>query len=137
MLKRYDELGGTLGETLITPTRIYVKTLLSLIEQFEIKGISHITGGGFYENIPRMLQKNQGAKVKKDSFDVLPIFELIQKTGDISEHDMFNTFNMGIGIVLAVDSSIAQEVVKAAGQLGEKAYVIGEVVDGANEVELC
>ena len=135
--KRYDELGGTLGETLITPTRIYVKTLLSLIEQFEIKGISHITGGGFYENIPRMLQKNQGAKVKKDSFDVLPIFELIQKTGDISEHDMFNTFNMGIGIVLAVDSSIAQEVVKAAGQLGEKAYVIGEVVDGANEVELC
>lgn len=137
LLKRYDELGGTLGETLITPTRIYVKTLLSLIEQFEIKGISHITGGGFYENIPRMLQKNQGAKVKKDSFDVLPIFELIQKTGDISEHDMFNTFNMGIGIVLAVDSSIAQEVVKAAGQLGEKAYVIGEVVDGANEVELC
>lgn len=135
--KRYDELGGTLGETLITPTRIYVKTLLSLIEQFEIKGISHITGGGFYENIPRMLQQTQGAKVNKDAFDVLPIFKLIQKTGGISERDMFNTFNMGIGIVLAVDSDIAKDVVKAAGQLGEKAYVIGEVVDGANEVELC
>ncbi len=135
--KYYDELGKTLGEELITPTKIYVKTILGLNEKIKIKGISHITGGGFYENIPRMLKENQSAKINKDSFEILPIFKLMMNIANISEKDMFNTFNMGIGLVMAVDSKDAKTAVDYLNSIGEKAYIIGEVIDGNKEVEIC
>lgn len=135
--KRYDELGGTLGETLITPTRIYVKTLLSLIEQFEIKGISHITGGGFYENIPRMMTDGLTAKIEKAAVPVLPVFEVMAKTGNIPERDMFNTFNMGVGMCVAVDKNDVHKAVAAIEAAGEKAVVLGEIVSGDEGVILC
>ncbi|MBE7029437.1 MAG: phosphoribosylformylglycinamidine cyclo-ligase [Ruminococcaceae bacterium] len=135
--KYYDELGKTLGEELITPTKIYVKTILGLNEQVKIKGISHITGGGFYENIPRMLNEGQSAKVIKDSFEVLPIFKLMAKLGEVSQKDMFNTFNMGIGLVMAVDKNDAEKAVDILNKMGEKAYIIGEVISGTREVEIC
>ena len=122
------ELGKSLGEALLTPTRIYVKPVLDLISKLPVKGISHITGGGFYENIPRMLPDGVSAKINKGSFPVLPIFSLIQKEGNISEHDMFNTFNMGIGMAIAVDKENAEKAVDILEQNGEKAYIIGEVV---------
>lgn len=132
-----DELGGkSIGETLLTPTRIYVKPVLKLIDEVKVKGISHITGGGFYENIPRSIPDGFGAKIKKDSVRVLPIFKLIAKTGGISEHDMFNTFNMGVGMSIVVakdDADRALEVLKAA---GEDAYVIGEIVKSDEKVIL-
>ena len=133
----HDILGKTMGEALIEPTKIYVKPIMQLLEQFDIKAISHITGGGFYENIPRMLPDGVHAKIDKNSFDVLPIFQLIQKTANIPDRDMFNTFNMGIGMMLAVDSSNARNIVDALGQMGEKAYIVGSIVDGENEVEIC
>ena len=129
----YPELGATLGETLITPTKIYVQAVEALGKAVEIKAISHITGGGFYENIPRMLPKHTKAVVQKGSWDIPPIFSLLQKTGEISEHGMFNTFNMGIGMLIAVapeDADKAMEALKAAGQ---KAYVIGTVEASADE----
>jgi len=135
--KYYDELGKTLGEELITPTKIYVKTILSLIENVKVKGISHITGGGFYENIPRMLKDNQSAKINKDSFEILPIFKLMMKTAGISERDMFNTFNMGIGLVMAVNKEDAKKAVDYLNSIGEKAYIIGEVTEGNKDVEIC
>lgn len=122
------ELGKSLGEALLTPTRIYVKPVLDLISKLPVKGISHITGGGFYENIPRMLPDGVSAKINKGSFPVLPIFSLIQKEGNISEHDMFNTFNMGIGMAIAVDKENAEKAVDILEQNGEKAYIIGETV---------
>lgn len=122
------ELGKSLGEALLTPTRIYVKPVLDLISKLPVKGISHITGGGFYENIPRMLPDGVSAKINKDSVPVLPIFSLIQKEGNISEHDMFNTFNMGIGMAIAVDKENAEKAVDILEQNGEKAYIIGETV---------
>ncbi len=122
------ELGKSLGEDLLTPTRIYVKPVLDLISKLPVKGISHITGGGFYENIPRMLPDGVSAKINKGSFPVLPIFSLIQKEGNISEHDMFNTFNMGIGMAIAVDKENAEKAVDILEQNGEKAYIIGETV---------
>jgi len=132
-----DELGGkSIGETLLTPTRIYVKPVLKLIDEVKVKGISHITGGGFYENIPRSIPDGFGAKIKKDSVRVLPIFKLIAKTGGISEHDMYNTFNMGVGMSIVVakdDADLALEVLKAA---GEDAYVIGEIVKSDEKVIL-
>ncbi|MBQ4110572.1 MAG: phosphoribosylformylglycinamidine cyclo-ligase [Clostridia bacterium] len=131
-----DELGATLGETLLTPTKIYVKTLLSLIEKFDIKAISHITGGGFIENIPRMLPEGLKATITRDSWEILPIFKYLQKLGNIAEKDMFNTFNMGIGIVMAVEENEAEAIVKAANDMGEKAYIIGTVTEGEG-VELC
>ena len=133
----YDELGQTLGEALIAPTRIYVKALKSVKEAgIRVKGCSHITGGGFYENIPRMLPDGVSAKVKKDSYPVLPIFKLLQKTGGIDEKMMYNTYNMGLGMVLAVDPKDADAVVKAIEAAGEKAYIVGEVITGNKEVEL-
>ena len=125
-----EELGGrSIGETLLTPTKIYVKSMLALFEAVQVKAVSHITGGGFYENIPRSLPKGCSARIDRSAVRVLPIFELIAKTGGISEHDMFNTFNMGVGMSVVVskeDTDKALEVLKAH---GEDAYVIGEVVE--------
>lgn len=134
----YDSLGETLGEALLAPTKIYVKTLKNIKEAgVTIKGCSHITGGGFYENIPRMLPDGIRAVVKKDSYEVPPIFNMLSKDGDIAEHMMYNTFNMGIGMVLAVDSKDAETTVKAIEAAGEKAYIIGETQDGEKGVTLC
>ena len=134
----YDELGETLGEALLRPTRIYVKALKAVREAgVTVKGCSHVTGGGFYENIPRMLPEGARAEIRKDSYPVLPIFKLLQKTGNIEEHKMYNTFNMGIGMVLALDAADAEKAVAALEAAGEKAYVIGKVISGEKGVELC
>ena len=125
----YDELGMTLGEALLTPTRIYVKAVLSLIENVTVKSVSHITGGGFYENIPRSLPEGLSAKIKRSDVQVLPIFDLIAKTGNIPERDMFNTFNMGVGMVVVVDKNDAQKAVEVLNAAGEQAYVLGELVE--------
>lgn len=131
------ELGQTLGEALLTPTKIYVKPLLAVWEQCGVHAVSHITGGGFYENIPRMLQKSFKARVEKSKVPVLPIFELLQKTGNIPEHDMFNTFNMGIGMCMAVPAEKADEAVRVLENCGEQPHIIGEIVAGNGEVEIC
>lgn len=128
------ELGMSLGEVLLTPTRIYVKSVLDLISKVNVKGISHITGGGFYENIPRMLPDGISAKIKKGSWKVLPIFDLIQKEGGISEHDMYNTFNMGVGMAVVVDKADAEKAVEILKANGEEASVIGETVSGDDGV---
>ena len=132
----YDELGKTLGEELITPTRIYVKPLLALMEKVTVNAISHITGGGVYENVPRMLKEGFTAYIEKDKCFKKPIFDLIQKTGGIPERDMYNTFNMGTGLVIAVDSDKADEAVKILKDAGEDAAVIGEIRAGEMGVEL-
>ncbi len=131
-----DSLGDSLINTLLTPTKIYVKSALKLIEECDVRAISHITGGGFYENIPRMLPDNLKAVVKKDSFEILPIFKLLQEVGNIPERDMFNTFNMGIGMIAAVPAEEAEKAVKVLSEMGEKAYIIGTVEEGENGVEL-
>lgn len=133
---KYDELGKTLGEELITPTKIYVKSLLTLMESVRVNAISHITGGGFYENVPRMLQDGFTAVIEKDKCFKKPIFDLIQRTGSIPEHDMYNTFNMGTGLVIAVDGDKADEAVRILNQNGEQAAVIGEIKAGEKGVEL-
>ncbi len=134
----YEELGTTLGEALIAPTRIYVKALRSLKEAGVIvKGCSHITGGGFYENIPRMLPENVHAKIIKDSYPILPIFKLLQKTGNLEEKMMYNTYNMGIGMVLAVDCADAQRAMETLQAAGETPYRIGEITAGEKGVTLC
>ena len=137
--KFYPELGSTLGETLLTPTKIYVKALRAVRESgIRIKGCSHITGGGFYENIPRMLPDGIGARVRKDSYPVLPIFTLMQKKGELEEKMMYNTFNMGIGMVIALDAADADMAVEVLRAAGEDAYVIGETVSAAQKgVEIC
>ena len=137
-LNRYVEsLGTTLGEALLTPTRIYVKALKAVKESgVTVKGCSHITGGGFYENIPRMLPENARAVVKLDSFKVLPIFNLIQTSGKIKDEMMYNTFNMGLGMVLAVDEADVNKTIEALSKAGETCYVIGEVVAGEKGVDL-
>ena len=134
----YDELGKTLGEALIEPTRIYVKALRSVKESgVTIKGCSHITGGGFYENIPRMLPDGALAVVKKDSYPIPPIFGLLQKTGNIDEQMMYNTYNMGLGMMLAVDPADADKTIAALEAAGEKAYVVGQIEAGEKGVTLC
>ena len=126
-----DELGGkTLGETLLTPTKIYVKSVLALIDEVKVHAISHITGGGFYENIPRSLPKGYSVKVDKASLEILPIFELIQKIGGISERDMFNTYNMGVGMSIVVDKNDVDKALEVLKANGEDAYVIGSVIEG-------
>ncbi|MCR4956637.1 MAG: phosphoribosylformylglycinamidine cyclo-ligase [Lachnospiraceae bacterium] len=136
--KYYEELGCTLGEALIAPTKIYVKTLQEIKNAgVTLKGCSHITGGGFYENIPRMLPEGVRAKVEKDSYPVLPIFKLMAKVGNIDEHMMYNTFNMGLGMVLAVDPKDVDTVLEAVKKAGEDAYVVGSVVAGEKGVDLC
>ena len=124
-----EELGGkTLGETLLTPTKIYVKSMLALMNEVEVKAVSHITGGGFYENIPRSLPKGCSAKIKKSDVRVLPIFSLIEKVGNIPERDMYNTFNMGVGMSVVVAKEDAEKAVKILNANGETAYVLGEIV---------
>lgn len=134
----YDSLGTTLGAALIEPTKIYVKTLKNIKETgVVIKGCSHITGGGFYENIPRMLPEGIRAEVKKDSYEIPPIFKMLSTDGDIAEHMMYNTFNMGIGMVLAINKNDVDKTLKAIEAAGEKGYIIGETVAGEKGVTLC
>ena len=136
LARHYDELGKTLGEALLTPTKIYVKALRALMAKVPVHGISHITGGGYYENIPRMLPDGLQAVIEKESVPVLPIFDLIQKTGNIPERDMFNTFNMGTGLVLAVAPEQADEAVHILNASDEEALILGEVAEGDEGVVL-
>lgn len=134
----YDELGKTLGEALIEPTRIYVKALKSVKDAgVTVKGCSHITGGGFYENIPRMLPDGVRAQVKKDSYEVPAIFKLLAKKGNIDEHMMYNTYNMGVGMCLAIDPADTDKTIAAIEAAGDKAFVLGTVVAGEKGVDLC
>ncbi len=133
----YDELGCTLGEALLAPTRIYVKPVLAAVQAAEVKAISHITGGGFYENIPRMLKPGLTAKIDKNALPQLPIFDLIQSTVGIPERDMYNTFNMGVGLCIAVSKDTAQAALDALNGAGEEAFVMGEVAEGGQGVLLC
>ena len=134
----YDELGKTLGEALIEPTRIYVKALKNVKNAgVRIKGCSHITGGGFFENVPRMLPENVRAVIKKDSYPVPALFDLIQKNGNIEEHMMYNTFNMGLGMVIAVNPKDVDTTMKAIEDAGDKCYVVGNIVEGDKGVDLC
>ena len=132
------ELGGkSVGETLLTPTRIYVKPMLALFDEVKVKAVSHITGGGFYENIPRSIPKGYSAKIEKSGVRVLPIFNLLEKTGKIDNRDMFNTFNMGVGMSIVVDKNDADRALQILSQNGEDAYIIGEVVKSDDGVILC
>ena len=134
----YDELGRTLGEALLAPTRIYVKALKAVKNAgVKVKGCSHITGGGFYENIPRMLPDGVRAVVKKDSYEVPSIFRLLQKTGDIEEQMMYNTYNMGIGMVVAVDPADVDKTMAAMKEAGDTPYIIGQIEAGEKGVTLC
>lgn len=134
----YPELGKTLGEALIEPTKIYVKALRMVKEAgVLIKACSHITGGGFFENIPRMLPDGKKAVIRKDSYEVPSIFKLLQKTGGIEDHMMYSTYNMGIGMMIAVDPADVEKTMKALGESGETAYILGSIEDGQKEVELC
>ncbi len=134
----YGELGTTLGEALLTPTKIYVKALKSLkASGVKVKGCSHITGGGFYENVPRMLPEGVKAVIKKDSYPIPPIFGLLQKKGGIEEKMMYNTYNMGLGMVIAVDSADAERAIGAIKEAGEQAYIVGKVEAGEKGVKLC
>ncbi len=133
-----EELGGkTIAETLLTPTRIYVKSILALLEKVDVKGISHITGGGFYENIPRAIPNGLTAKIDKSAVKVLPIFDLIAKTGNIPERDMYNTYNMGVGMSVVVPANEVETALEILKANGEDAYVIGEIVKGDDGVVLC
>lgn len=134
----YDELGKTLGEALLAPTKIYVKALRNIkTSGIKLKGCSHITGGGFYENIPRMLPENVMASIKKDSYEVPAIFKLLAQKGNIGEHMMYNTYNMGIGMMLAVDPADVDKTIAAIKAAGEEAFVVGEIKAGEKGVELC
>ena len=133
-----EELGGkSLGEVLLTPTEIYVKPVLALLKEVEVKGISHITGGGFYENMPCSIPKGLGVKIKRADVKVLPIFDLIQKKGNVSEHDMFNTFNMGVGMSIVVAKEDVEKAISVLKANGEDAYVLGEIVKSDDGVILC
>ena len=132
-----EELGGkSIAETLLTPTKIYVRSILALLEKVDVKGISHITGGGFYENIPRSIPDGLGAKIDKSAVKVLPIFDLIAKTGNIPERDMFNTYNMGVGMSVVVPAAEADAALEVLRANGEDAYVIGEIVESEEKVIL-
>ena len=131
-------LGGrSLGETLLTPTKIYVKPVLAVMDRVRVKGVSHITGGGFYENIPRMIPEGLCAKIREADVRVLPIFDLIAETGKITRRDMFNTFNMGVGMCLTVSSADAETALTILHDQGEDAYLLGEIVPGERRIELC
>ena len=133
-----EALGGkSLGETLLTPTKIYVKPILALLDEIAVKGISHITGGGFYENIPRSIPDGLCAKISKDAVKVLPIFRLIGEQGGVSEHDMFNTFNMGVGMSVVVPADQADRALAILREQGEDAYLLGEIVEGGEKIQLC
>ena len=133
-----EELGGkSIGETLLTPTKIYVKPVLALLEQVKVKGISHITGGGFYENIPRSIPDGLGAVIERKAVRVLPIFDLIAKEGNISERDMFNTFNMGVGMSIVVAREDAEKAIEILKANGEDAYVIGKIENSEDKITIC
>ena len=133
-----DALGGkSIAETLLTPTKIYVKSILALLEEVDVKGISHITGGGFYENIPRSIPDGLCAKIDRSAVRVLPIFDLIAKTGEICERDMFNTYNMGVGMSVVVPAEQVDKALEVLTAHGEDAYVIGKIVEGEEKIELC
>ena len=133
-----EALGGkTIAETLLTPTKIYVKSILALLSEVEVKGISHITGGGFYENIPRSIPKGLGAKINKSDVRVLPIFDLIAKTGNVPERDMYNTYNMGVGMSVVVKAEDVERALAILTANGEDAYVIGEIIESEDGVILC
>ena len=134
----YEELGKTLGEALLAPTRIYVKALKSIKDSgVRVKGCSHITGGGFYENVPRMLPQGVRAVIEKDSYEVPAIFKLLAKKGDIAEEMMYNTFNMGLGMVVAVDAAEVDKTMAAIKAAGDKPYIVGRIEDGEKGVTLC
>ena len=137
LARHYSELGTTLGNVLLTPTKIYVKAIMNLIDKVTVKSISHITGGGFYENIPRSLPQGISAKIERSAVQVLPIFDVIAKTGNIPERDMFNTFNMGVGMIVCVDKADADKAVAAISEAGEEAYVLGELADSDEGVIIC
>ena len=133
-----EELEGkSLGEALLAPTKIYVKPMLALFEEVDVRAVSHITGGGFYENIPRSIPDGMCAKVDKSAVRVLPIFKLLQERGNISEHDMFNTYNMGVGMTCVVPADQADRALSILKENGEDAYVIGTIVKGTEKIELC
>lgn len=132
-----QELGMTVGEALLTPTKIYVKSLLAAIEKADVRAVSHITGGGFIENVPRMLKEGTRARIDKNSFEVLPIFKMIQDLGNVSEQDMYNTYNMGVGLMFAVPKDQADRALEAVAAEGETAAVIGEIVSGEKGVDIC
>ncbi len=129
--------GRTLGETLLAPTKIYVKPVLKLLDAVTVKSISHITGGGFYENIPRSLPKGLTAKINLDAVQTPPIFDLIAKVGNVSQHDMFNTFNMGVGMAIVVDKDEVDTALRTLSEAGEAAYVMGELIESDEGVVLC
>ena len=132
-----EELGGkTIGETLLTPTKIYVKSILKLLEEVDVKGISHITGGGFYENIPRSIPDGLCAKINKSAVKVLPIFDVIAKWGNVPERDMFNTYNMGVGMSVVVPANQVEEAIEILRANGEDAYVIGEIIEAEDKIIL-
>jgi len=136
--KKYDELDGrTLGETLLTPTKIYVKPMLKLFEAVTVKSVAHITGGGFYENIPRSLPKGIGVRIKRSDVRVLPVFDLIAAAGGIPERDMFNTYNMGVGMTCIVAKENAEKTLAVLKEAGEEAYILGETVESDESVEIC
>ena len=132
----YEELGTTLGEALLTPTVIYVKPVLAAIEAAEVHGVSHITGGGFYENIPRCIPDGLCAKIDKSAIKVLPIFDLLQRVGNIPERDMYNTYNMGVGMALIVSRESVDNAIAALAKEGCDAYVIGEIIESDEKVIL-
>ncbi|MDF2842077.1 MAG: phosphoribosylformylglycinamidine cyclo-ligase [Herbinix sp.] len=134
----YESLSSTLGETLLTPTKIYVKALQGLKNgNVTVKACSHITGGGFYENIPRMLPEGIHARIIKNSYDIPPVFQMLSKDGDIEEQMMYNTYNMGLGMMIAVDNKEADTAIRLLKEAGEKAYIVGETVQGEKGVSLC
>ena len=133
-----NELDGkSLGEVLLTPTKIYVKPVLELLKQVHVHGISHITGGGFYENIPRSIPEGLGARIEKESVRILPIFKLIQNAGNISERDMFNTFNMGVGMSIIVPDDEKELALKILQENGEDAYLIGYIQKSEERIQIC
>ncbi len=134
--KYYDELGQTLGEALLTPTVIYVKQVLATLEVADVHGVSHITGGGFYENIPRCIPDGLCAKIDKSAIKVLPIFELLQREGNIPERDMYNTYNMGVGMALIVSRETADKAIEVLKEQGCDAYVIGEIIEHTDKIIL-
>ena len=134
----YDELGATLGETLLAPTRIYVKALKAVKEAgVTVKACSHITGGGFYENVPRMLKEGTHAVINKNSYPIPPIFTLMAKKGNIEEHMMYNTYNMGLGMIVAVDPADVDKTMEAMKAAGDTPYVVGTIEAGEKGVTLC
>ena len=136
--KPLEELGGkSVGETLLTPTKIYVKPMTRLLGQVQVKSVAHITGGGFYENIPRSLPSGIGVRIQRKNVRVLPIFDLIAERGGIPERDMFNTFNMGVGMTAIVSAADADRALEILKEEGEDAYILGDVVQSEESVEIC